>query len=61
MPRKDLARGKLALNDGGDEIVLLAPGLLLNGMDQIHLVFEARERVLQFIGLEIEQQVLPPL
>ena len=27
--RKDLAAGKLALNDSGDEIVLLAPGLLL--------------------------------
>ena len=27
--RKDLAKGKLALNDGGDAIVLLAPGLLL--------------------------------
>ena len=27
--RKDLAKGKLALNDSGDEIVLLAPGLLL--------------------------------
>jgi hypothetical protein len=27
--RSDLAGGKLALNDGGDEIVLLAPGLLL--------------------------------
>ena len=27
--RKDLAKGKLALNDSGDEIVLLAPGLQL--------------------------------
>ena len=27
--RKDLAKGKLALNDAGDEIVLLAPGLQL--------------------------------
>lgn len=27
--RKDLAKGKLALNDSGDNIVLLAPGLQL--------------------------------